>query len=704
MTDNARKTYADAAAALAAQMTLEEKMAQLLHTAPEIPHLGVPAYNYWNEALHGVARAGTATVFPQAIALAAAFDPELLREVADAIATEGRAKYNAASARGDRGIYKGLTFYSPNINIFRDPRWGRGHETYGEDPYLTARLGVAFIQGLQGEGETLKAAACAKHFAVHSGPEAKRHVFNAEVSARDLWETYLPAFEAAVREAGAEMVMGAYNAAFGKPCCASELLLLEILREKWGFDGHVVSDFLAVRDFHENHKYTATAKESAAAALNAGCNLNLGYTYEQLPDALADGLVTEEEIDGALVRVLATRYRLGILGAGSEYDAVRFEENDSPAHAALNLRAALESAVLLKNSGVLPLDTAKYRRVAVIGPNADSRLALKGNYYGVASQNVTVLDGVRAIAGQDCEIRYAAGAQLSRDRSDMLAAPRDELAEAAAAAEWADVTILVLGLDETLEGEEGGFGDYYFSGDKTDLLLPASQRELLEAMCALETPVILCLMAGSALDLRYADARCAAILDVWYPGALGGLAAAKLIFGEASPCGKLPVTFYRSVEDLPDFEDYAMSGRTYRYIGTEPLYPFGFGLTYGDTLAEHIEYVSGDRENGASLRVRVTNRGAAAVKDVLQIYVKPDASEFAPPNPILAAFAKVSLAPGETKTADISVPPEAFTVVDDDGARVSGGESFRLFAGFGQPDSRTLGLTGHPCASLTVTL
>jgi beta-glucosidase len=334
--------------------------------------------------------------------------------VADAVATEGRAKYNAASKRGDRGIYKGITFYSPNINIFRDPRWGRGHETYGEDPYLTSRLGVAFIRGLQGKGKTLKAAACAKHYAVHSGPEAKRHVFDAQVSKKDLWETYLPAFEAAVREADVEMVMGAYNSTLGKPCCASEFLLLEILRGKWGFDGHVVSDFLAVKDFHENHKFTSTPKESAAIALKAGCNLNLGVTYEHLPDALADGLVTETEITDALVRVLATRFRLGILGNGSEYDDIAFETNDSQAHTALNLNAALDSAVLLKNDGVLPLDRDKLNSIAVIGPNADSRLALKGNYYGTASRYVTVLDGIREVAGDGVTIRYAGGCQLTR--------------------------------------------------------------------------------------------------------------------------------------------------------------------------------------------------------------------------------------------------------------------------------------------------
>ncbi|MDR2606206.1 MAG: glycoside hydrolase family 3 C-terminal domain-containing protein, partial [Oscillospiraceae bacterium] len=575
------KNAKEKAQELVAKMTPEEICFQLRYDSKAIERLGIPAYNYWNEALHGVARAGTATSFPQAIALAAMFDEELLFQAADTISTEGRAKYNAASARGDRDIYKGLTFWSPNINIFRDPRWGRGHETYGEDPYLTAALGVAFVKGMQGYGETLKTAACAKHYAVHSGPEHLRHEFNAVVSQKDLWETYLPAFEALVRDAGVEAVMGAYNAVFGEPACGSTLLLTEILREKWGFDGHVVSDCWAIADFHNHHKVTATPRESAAKALKAGCDLNCGNTYLHLMGALEDGLITEEQLREAAVRVITTRFRLGILGdEGSEYDSVPFDANDSPANRAVADKTALESMVLLKNDGILPLNKSKLKKIAVIGPNADSRAPLKGNYYGTSSEYITVLEGIRRVAGDDVRVHYAEGSHLYRGASEFLTGRDNRLAEALAAAEDADLTVLVLGLDETIEGEEGfsGADDFAFDvggndfdqrayfdadgttqgGDKKDLNLPKPQRELLNAIIKTGKPVVLVLMAGSALDLRAADGGCNAILNAWYPGGRGGLAVAQILFGEASPCGKLPITFYNSNDDLPDFLDYSM--------------------------------------------------------------------------------------------------------------------------------------------------
>ena len=480
------RTEAEAKAReLVGKMTLEEKASQLKYDAQAIPRLGIPAYNWWNEVLHGVARAGTATVFPQAIGLAAMFDEEMQEQIASVIAEEARAKYNGQSSHGDRDIYKGLTVWSPNINIFRDPRWGRGHETYGEDPYLTSRLGIRFIKGLQGDGRYLKTAACSKHFAVHSGPEALRHEFDARATAKDMTETYLAAFEATVKEAEVESVMGAYNRVNGEPACGSETLLKKTLREKWGFQGHVVSDCWAVRDFHVNHKVTDTAPESAALALKNGCDLNCGNTYLHMMEALQEGLVTEEMITTACVRLFTTRYLLGLFDEECEYNRIPVTAVDTDEHNALALRAAEKSMVLLYNDGVLPLDPGKVRTVAVIGPNADSVPALEGNYNGTSSRYVTFLAGIRAYC-RDHGIRvlYSLGCHLFKDRTSGLAQADDRLAEAAMYAEQADVTIACVGLDAGLEGEEGDTGNEYFSGDKKDLLIPESRTCLRHARSA----------------------------------------------------------------------------------------------------------------------------------------------------------------------------------------------------------------------------
>ncbi|MDR1506493.1 MAG: glycoside hydrolase family 3 C-terminal domain-containing protein [Treponema sp.] len=703
MTTDNRKKHEEKAAVLVAQMTTEEQSRQLLFNAPAIERLGIPEYNWWSEALHGVARSGTATVFPQAIALAATFDPGLLREIGDVIAVEGRAKYNAASIRGDRDIYKGLTFWSPNVNIFRDPRWGRGHETYGEDPYLSSRLGVAFIRGLQGEGEILKAAACVKHFAVHSGPESLRHKFDALVTLKDLWETYLPAFEACVVEAEVEAVMGAYNRTLGEPCCGSKLLLKTILREKWNFRGHVVSDCWAIRDFHEYHRVTASAAESAALALNSGCDVNCGCVYAQLMDAYEKALVTKRAIASAAKRLFTTRYKLGLID-GSQYDKISPDENDSPSHNALAVKAAEKAIVLLKNDGILPLRKEKLRRLAVIGPNANSRLALIGNYHGTASRYITVLEGIQLVVDNSLRIFYSDGCHLFRDRVEFLALPGDRLAEAEAAAKSSDAVILCLGLDETLEGEEKDAANASASGDKKDLLLPEPQRKLLERVVSVGKPVILCLMAGSAVDLQYADEHCAAILQCWYPGAQGGLAVAKILFGGTSPSGKLPVTFYRSTNDLPPFEDYAMEGRTYRYYRGEPLYPFGYGLTYGDVYCEAVESAEETTLEGIVLRITARNAGKTATEDVLQVYIKPLDSPLAPPNPSLCGFKRVCLPAGESRLFELLIDKRAFTVVDEQGNRIPGGKRYRFYAGFGQGDERTKVLTGHENATVDVSV
>lgn len=702
------------AEALVSRMTLEEKAGQLRFNAPAIERLGIPAYNWWNEALHGVARAGQATVFPQAIAIAAAFDPELTRQIGDVIATEGRAKYNASAAQGDRDIYKGLTFWSPNVNIFRDPRWGRGHETYGEDPYLTGRQGVAFVKGLQGSGETMKAAACAKHFAVHSGPESLRHEFDAQVSKKDLMETYLSAFQALVEEAGAEAVMGAYNRTNGEPCCGSPSLQ-KILRKDWGFQGHFVSDCWAISDFHERHMVTASARESAALAINNGCDLNCGITYLHILSAYKEGLVTEETITESAVRLFTTRYLLGLFD-GSEYDSIPYTEVESPEHLALSKKAALESIVLLKNNGILPLKKEKLKTVGIIGPNADSRRALMGNYHGTASRYITVQEGLQDYLGKDVRILTSAGCDLFRDRTEGLAFADDRLSEAVTVAKHSDVVILCVGLDETLEGEEGDTGNSYASGDKTDLQLPQAQRRLMEAVAETGVPTVLCLMAGSDIDLKFPTEHFDAILQLWYPGSQGGAAAAEILFGDVSPSGKLPVTFYESLEELPDFQDYSMKGRTYRYMENPAQYPFGFGLTYGDTRVTGAAVLPGDAECQApagtpaqdasaadcALLISVTaeNTGAAATDDVLQIYVKCQDSPYAPGNPSLCAFQRIHLEPGERKTASIPVSSQALTVVDEEGRRIVGGREYLFFAAFSQPDKKSCELTGHAPVSV----
>ena len=675
------------AQALVRQMSVEEAASQLRYDAPAIERLNIPAYNWWNEALHGVARAGAATSFPQAIGLAACFDPALVRELGDIAATEGRAKYNALSAEGDRDIYKGLTFWSPNVNIFRDPRWGRGHETYGEDPFLTSELGVAYVRGLQGEGETMKSAACAKHFAVHSGPEAVRHHFNAVAGAKDMEETYLPAFHALV-DAGVEAVMGAYNRTNGEPCCANSPLM-EKLRGEWGFQGHFVSDCWAIRDFHEGHMVTDTPEESAALALEKGCDVNCGNTYVHLMKAYAKGMVREEQIRESAVRLFTARYLLGLM-EGSEYDEIPYEVVECPAHIQKAHEAARKSCVLLKNDGMLPLKREALRTLGVIGPNANSRIPLVGNYHGTSSRYITVLEGLQDALGEDARVLYSEGSHMFKDRVEHLGQPDDRIAEAVVVAKHSDAVVLVVGLDETLEGEEGDTGNAAASGDKLDLLLPACQRKLMDAVLAVGKPTVICLMAGSAIDLGDAAERANAVLLCWYPGARGGKAVAEILLGEVSPSGKLPVTFYRNEQlaRMPEFTDYSMRGRTYRYVEEAPLYPFGYGLTYGD-----CRVVSAERTRRGA-RVRIANAGEADTEDVLQIYAQNEGAPLAPRNPRLCGFLRVALAAGEEKEVEIELPESRFALVDEQGKRVPGG-AVALWAGFGQPDARTRALTGH---------
>ena len=701
--DKARAQARERAKELVGKMTVEERVSQLRYDAPAIERLGIPAYNWWGEALHGVARAGVATSFPQAVGMAATFDAELIHKAGDVAATEGRAKYNAFSEENDRDIYKGLTFWSPNVNIFRDPRWGRGQETYGEDPYLTSRLGVAYVEGLQGEDENvMKSAACAKHFAVHSGPEAVRHEFNAVATKKDMAETYLPAFKACVQEAGVEAVMGAYNRTNGEPCCGSHTLIQEILRDQWGFQGHFVSDCWAIRDFHENHMVTHTMEESAALALKNGCDINCGVTYLHLLQALKDGLVTEEEITEAAVRAFTARYLLGLFD-GSDYDGIPYEKVECEEHLEVAQQLARESVVLLKNDGLLPLKAAKKQTIGVIGPNANSREALVGNYHGTSSRYITVLEGIQDKVGSEARVLYSEGSHLFKDRVENLAWENDRIAEAVTVAKHSDVVVLCVGLNETLEGEEGDTGNSYASGDKADLLLPEPQRKLMEAVLAVGKPVVVCLMAGSAIDLSLAQEKAAAVLQLWYPGARGGKAVADILFGDCSPSGKLPVTFYRSLDGMPEFEDYSMKGRTYRYMEEEALYPFGYGLTYGDVKVERAVLSSRDKNTGET-RVQVTlkNGGAVSTGDVVQIYVKDTESSFAVPNHSLCAFARVFLEAGEEKELEITVSGEAFLVVNEEGEQVKGSGKYCLYVGTGQPDGRTEALTGKSCVEIRI--
>ena len=692
-----RKIASAKAKALVAKMTLEEKMSQLRYQAPAIPRLGIHEYNWWNEALHGVARAGTATSFPQAIGMAAMFDDELLERIGDAIATEGRAKYNAHTGEGDRTQYKGLTFWSPNINIFRDPRWGRGHETYGEDPYLTGRLGKAFINGLQGHGETMKAAACAKHFAVHSGPEANRHSFDAIATPKDMEETYLRAFEECVREAKVESVMGAYNRVNGEPSCGSKTLLVDILRGKWGFEGHVVSDCGAISDFHTGHFVTNTPAESAALGVKMGCDLNCGGIYAHLMSAYEQGLVSEADITTAAEHLFTSRYMLGIMGEGSEYDAIPYEKVECQEHLDLAKTAAHKSCVLLKNDGLLPLDLDKVSTVGVIGPNADNRESLLGNYYGTASRNITALTGIQnAMAGHG-RVLYAEGCQLWREHSDHNG-PGEQMAEAIIVAKHSDVVVLVLGLDWTLEGEQGDANNFSASGDKFDLQLPPVQRELMEKILEVGKPTVVLLMAGSAVDVSLAQEKANAVMLTWYPGAGGGDAVADLLFGKVSPSGKLPLTFYHNeaLAEMPDFTDYSMANRTYRYYTGTPLYPFGYGLTYSDVEVTGLSAVK------TAATVTVENKGSRATEEVVQLYIKDNASSDTPTNPILCGFKRVRLEAGEAKTLEVAIDPRALTVVNDAGERIPGSGSWTLYAGLGQPDKRTEELTGKTALSVQI--
>lgn len=683
---------------LLSRLSIEEKAAQMLHAAPAIEHLGIPAYNWWNEALHGVARAGVATVFPQAIGLAAMWNAERLLQVAQVISDEARAKHHEFVRRGDHGMYKGLTFWSPNINIFRDPRWGRGHETYGECPYLTGRLGVAFCKGLQGEDtKYLKLVATPKHFAVHSGPEADRHSFDAKASLKDMRETYLPAFHECVTEANAQSVMPAYNRTNGEPCCASETLLGQILREEWGFSGYVVSDCWAVRDFHENHKVTQTPEESAAMAVKAGCDLNCGCTYEHIPAAVRQGLLEERDLDVCLARLFRARMQLGMFDPPERvpFAAIPYELNACDEHRAVALQATRESIVLLKNDGLLPL-SKDLSSIAVIGPNAANDHVLVANYYGLPTNVVTPLEGIRQAVSAHTRVLYTDGCQLTGTKTDGLGR-NGNLSEAVSVASRADVVVMVLGLSADIEGEQGDVSNSDAGGDKLDLHLTGLQQRMLEEVAALGKPTVLVVIAGSAMNLCWAHDNVNAIIDAWYPGETGGTALAEVLFGDYSPAGRLPVTFPRRIEDVPDIRDYAMKGRTYRYAEVGPLYPFGYGLSYAsfDYSDLTLSCASIDSHQSVRVDVNVKNSGSVPADEVVQLYVKDLDASCVVPLHALRGFRRIHLEPGATQSVSFELTPHDLSLIDDAGKRQIEPGKFRISVGGSQPDARSEQLLGR---------
>ncbi|RXK83998.1 glycoside hydrolase family 3 protein [Filimonas effusa] len=686
---------------LVARMTLEEKVGQMMYNSPAIPRLQITAYNWWNEGLHGVARSGVATVFPQAIGLAASFDSALAFRVADVISDEARAMYNAAVAQNHYMKYGGLTFWTPNINIFRDPRWGRGQETYGEDPILTSKMGVAFVKGLQGnDPRYLKVAACAKHYAVHSGPERLRHEFNAVASPKDLRETYLPAFKALV-DAGVEAVMCAYNATNGEPCCGNTFLLQDVLRKEWNFKGHVVSDCWAIADFYSGHKVVKNSAEASALAVKRGVNINCGDEFPALIEAVKQKLITEQEIDSALIVALKTRFRLGMFddAADNHFNKLGTNIINSAAHRALAREAAVKSIVLLKNNGALPLknNLSKY---FVTGPGAANIDVLLGNYYGISSSMVTVLEGLAA--------QVAPGSQLQYRPGCMLVQPNTNTADwASNEAHASDATIMVMGISGLLEGEEGESIASPTFGDRLDYNIPATQIDYLKKLKKdNQHPVIAVITGGSPMNLAEVHAIADAVLMVWYPGEEGGNAVADIIFGKTSPSGKLPVTFPKSLDQLPPYENYDMQGRTYRFMKAEPMYPFGFGLSYTTFSYKDIKlsWTYHGKKAFLSASATVTNTGTKKSDEIVQLYVSHESKPDNAPLLSLKDCKRITLEPGASQKVSFSMPSEMYYIINDAGEAVAPPGKARIIIGGSQPGARSKEL-GSPAtveAELTI--
>jgi beta-glucosidase len=688
---------------LIGKLTLEEKVAQMGHRSPAVQRLNIPAYNWWSEALHGVARSGVATVFPQAIGLGATFDDDLLHRVSSAISDEARAMYNASIAQDYHQQYGGLTFWTPNINIFRDPRWGRGQETYGEDPYLTARSGVAFVKGLQGSDPNyLKVAACAKHFAVHSGPERLRHEFNAVASPKDLRETYLPAFKALV-DAKVEAVMCAYNRTNHEPCCASNTLLNDILKKEWAFKGHIVSDCWAIADFYNKigHHTVATQAEASALAVKSGVSLNCGDEYPALVEAVKKGLISEKEIDAALAIILRTRFKLGQFDPKDKvpYNNLPANVVNSQANRKLAREAAAKSMVLLKNNNVLPLKN-NLSTYFITGPNASSTDAMLGNYYGVNPEIVTILEGISGAIQPGSQLQYRPGVLLDRNNVN----PSDWTTGAAKAA---NVSFVVLGITAWIEGEEGESIASPHFGDRLDYNLPQNQIDFLKKIRQNNTkPVIAIVTGGSPMNLAEVHELADAVLLAWYPGEEGGNAVADIIFGKTSPSGRLPITFPRSLDQLPPYEDYSMKGRTYKYMKEEPLYPFGFGLSFARFTYSDIKLSSANISKNQSTEVQVTltNTGTVEAEEVVQLYITDVEASVDVPLFSLNGIKRVKLAPAQSQLIKFSITPDMLMLVNNKGERLLESGKFTISVGGSLPGNRSLALGATAVQQISVTV
>lgn len=681
----------DRIALLLDQMTLEEKISQMVNSSKGIERLGILPYDWWNEALHGVGRSGNATIFPQAIGMAATFDKNLLYRVSNAISDEARAMFNASQKAGNYKRYTGLSFWTPNVNIFRDPRWGRGQETYGEDPFLTGMLGASFVKGLQGDHPTyLKTAACAKHFAVHSGPEKLRHEFNAKVSQKDLYETYLPAFEQLVAS-NVESVMCAYNRVNDEVCCGSNTLLTELLIDKWNFQGHILTDCGALTDFYSEigHGIASNSTEAAALALKSGVSLNCGNTFSSLLEALELGLIKESDIDDQLSKLLKTRFKLGLFDPPemNPYNEIPSEVIDSKKHRDLAYETAVKSMVLLKNNGVLPLKN-NLQRYYVVGPNAASVDALLGNYFGVNSQIVTFLEGISSRVALGSQVQYSPGTTLDRPNINPADWSTGEAAEA-------DANIVVMGLTRHIEGEEGESISSPYSGDRLDYNIPKNQMDYLKKIKGDHgKPVIVIITGGCPVNLSEVHDIADAVLFAWYPGEEGGNAAADILFGHVSPSGRLPITFPKSLDQLPAYEDYSMKGRTYRYMTLEPMYPFGYGLSYAKFMYSGLKLSKEKirKKENTTLYCTVKNSSEVDGDEIVQLYISANNKDIESPLFSLKAVERISLKAGESKTITFDISPEMLSVINENGEKVQYKGSFQIFASGSLPTERSKNL------------
>jgi len=686
-----QKTIDERISDLVSRLTLEEKATQMLHNAPAIQRLGILPFSWWNESLHGVARNGRATVFPENVGLAATFDEDLVYRIGQAISDEAWAKYNIAQRLENYGQYSGITFYAPNVNIFRDPRWGRGQETYGEDPYLTSRMGVAYVKGMQGnDPKYLKTAACAKHYVVHSGPEALRHTIDAEPPMKDFMETYVPAFETLVKEGKVESVMCAYNRTFGKPCCGSSYLLNDLLRKQWGFTGYVTTDCWAIHDFYESNGAAKNAAEACALAIKSGVNLNCGDEFNSLPLAVKQGLITEKEVNAALSQLLRTRFRLGLFDPQNQnpYSKIGEEVIGCQKHIDLAYEAAAKSLVLLQNNhNILPLQK-NLKSLFVVGPYAASQDILLGNYNGVSDRLTTIMQAIVGKVSAGTSVAYRIGVEPSVANKNSM---NYSIGEASAA----DAVVAVFGISGVFEGEEGESTASTTRGDRLDLGLPQNQLDYLRQLkkeC--KKPIILVLTGGSPIATPELSEIADAILFVWYPGQEGGLAVADAIFGDVNPSGRLCITFPKSAGQLPPFEDYSMKGRTYRYMTEEPLYPFGFGLSYTSFAYSNMKIDKEKIKKGQSVHVSatITNTGKESGEEVAQLYMTDLKTSISTPIFALKSMKRIKLKPGDSQEVSFEVTPKMMELVTETGERVIEPGAFKVTISGSSPSNLSLKL------------